>query len=375
MKKIMILYTSYGTGHYRAADGIKKYIEENYPKDYQVELIDGQKYVNETMDKVIIKSYMNVALRTPKVWAKMYTRGEKSNSLAGFSNGIQKLFSNKLYGLFKDQDPDLVISTHFFTTEMVATLKKKKKTNCKLGVILTDYAPHKFWLSSADCVDMYFVANEAMKYTLVHENIPEEKIYVTGIPVRPEFLETYDKKKVFKEFGFVLRRPTFLFFSGSQYGMADSTAIYKGLLDVKNNIQIIAISGKNEELKKNLTHLAKKSNKNVKVLDFTDRVAEFLAASDFVVSKPGGLTVTEALVTNTPFIIINPLPGQEEENSAFLTNSGAAYRIYDPSKTTPLIEQLLADKERIKNMKLMQRHIAKPNSTKDIVEISLKSIS
>ena len=374
MKRIMILYASVGGGHYRAADGVKKYIDEAYPGEYKVDLIDGQKYVSKTVDKIIIKSYVNMARYSPKTWAKMYNRAEKSHSLAGFSNWLQKVLSKKLFELFKEQDPDIVISTHFFTTEMVACLKRKGKTNCKLGVILTDYASHKFWLSSSDLVDMYFVANEAIKYTLIHENIPAEKIHVTGIPVRPEFLRTYDKQKVFEEFGFDNNKPTFLFFGGGQYGMSDSSLIFKGLLDVKQDIQIIAISGKSEKNQKMFTELASKSNKKVQVLGFTDRVAELMAVSDFVVSKPGGLTTTEILVSNVPFIIFSPVPGQEEENSAFLTNNGAAYRLYDLKKTTPLIEQLIDDKERIDNMKLMQKHIAKPYSTKSIVDVAIESI-
>ena len=86
------------------------------------------------------------------------------------------------------------------------------------------------------------------------------------------------------------------------------------------------------------------------------------------------MTTTEILVSNKPFIIFSPVPGQEEENSAFLTNNGAGFRIYDLNKTTPLIEQLIDDHYRIENMILMQKHIAKPNSTKDIVDILLKYI-
>ncbi len=374
MKRVMILYASVGGGHYRAADGVKKYIDENYKDQYQVDLIDGQKYVSKTVDKIIIKSYVNMARYSPKTWAKMYNRAEKSHSLAGFSNWLQKVLSKKLFELFKEQDPDVVISTHFFTTEMVACLKRKGKTKCKLGVVLTDYASHKFWLSSSDIVDMYFVANETIKYTLIHEGISEDKIHVTGIPVRPEFQKSYDKKKVFEEFGFSEDKPTFLFFGGGQYGMSDSSLIFKGLLDVKQDIQIIAISGKSEKNQKLFTKLASQSNKTVKVLGFTDRVAELMSVSDFVVSKPGGLTTTEILVSNVPFIIFSPVPGQEEENSAFLTNNGAAYRLYDLNKTTPLIEQLIDDKYRVSNMKLMQKHIAKPDSTKEIVKIALDSI-
>jgi len=361
-------------GHFRAADGIKKYIDATYPGEYQVDLIDGLNYVSKTVDKIVIKSYVNMARYSPKTWSKIYKMGEEHHSLDGFSNGVQKLLSHKLFELFEEQDPDIVISTHFFMTEMVACLKRKGKTNCKLAVILTDYASHKFWLSSNEQVDMYFVANEQMKYTLKHFGIPEEKINVTGIPIRPEFLQSYDRKALFEEFEFTEGVPTFLVFGGGQYGMSDSSKLFKGILDVKQNIQIIAIAGKSEKAKASFEELANNSDKKVIVLGFTDRVAELMSISDFVVSKPGGLTTTEILVSNVPFIIFNPVPGQEEENSEFLTNNGAAFRLYKIKNTTPQLEQLIDDTYRIENMKLMQKHIAKPNSTKDIVDKCLSII-
>ena len=362
-------------GHFRAADGIKKYIDEKYPGQYKVDLIDGLNYVSKTVDKIVIKSYVNMARYSPKTWSKIYNMGEEHNSVEGFSNGVQKLLSRKLFELFEEQDPDIVISTHFFMTEMVACLKRKAKTQCKLAVILTDYASHKLWLTSKDMVDFYFVANEQMKYTLLHNEIPESKVNVTGIPVRPEFLQSYDREALLYEFGFDDNKPIFLVFGGGQYGMSDSSKLFKGILAVKQDIQVIAIAGKSEKAKKSFEDIASKSNKKVHVLGFTDRVAELMSISDFVVSKPGGLTTTEILVSNVPFIIFNPVPGQEEENSAFLTNNGAGYRLYDIGKTTPLLEQLIDDTYRIENMKLMQKHIAKPNSTKDIVDICLNSIN
>lgn len=362
-------------GHFRAAEGIKKYIDVTYPNQYIVELIDGLNYVSKAVDTIVIKSYVNMARYSPKTWSQIYKKGEESHSLASFSNGVQRLLSHKLFELFEEQDPDIVISTHYFMTEMVACIKRRGKTNCKLAVILTDYASHKFWLSSKECVELYFVANEPMKYSLMHEGIQERKIHVTGIPVRPEFLKKYDRKPILDELGFDDDKPIFLVFGGGQYGMSDSSKLFKGLLEIRQDVQIIAIAGKSESTKKTFTKLASNYDKKVAVLGFTDKVAELMSVADFVVSKPGGLTTTEILVSNVPFIIFNPVPGQEEENSWFLVNNGAGFRMYDLNKTTPFVEQLLDDKYRIENMKLMQKYIAKPNSTKDIVDTVIQEMN
>lgn len=367
MKKIMILYASVGGGHFKAASGINNYINENYP-DYKIELIDALKYTNKLVDKIVVNSYVNMARYSPKMWGEIYKFSEKQYSVANFSNAVQKILSKKLFKLFKDEQPDVVISTHPFITEMVASLKKRGKTSCKLCVIMTDYASHKFWEIKHEYIDMYFVANNEMKCTLINNGIDSSKINVTGIPVDPAFTKEYDKEELYKEFEISPDKRTFLIFGGGQFGMSNIKNFFKAVLNIKEDIQIIAIAGKSKKNQKLFEKLAKNSNKKVVVLGYTNKVPELMQIADFVVSKPGGLTTTEILVSQVPFIIINPVPGQEEENANFLTNNGAAVRIWDASKALPFIEQFINDSFRIENMKIMQKHISRPNSTRDIVE-------
>ena len=375
MKKIMILYASVGGGHFRAADGVRSYIEENYKNQYEVVMVDALNYTNKVIDKIVISSYVNMARYSPKLWSKIYQIGEEHYSVANFSNAVQKLLSQKLFNLFKEKQPDVVISTHYFITEMVACLKKKGKRNTKLAVILTDFASHRFWEMKPEYVDLYFVANEEMRYSLIHSGIDENKIHVTGIPVRPEFLKEHNRKELLKEFDLEDNKPIFLVFGGGAYGMSDASVLFKSILEIKEDIQIIAIAGKSEKTKESFEKLALEYDKRVVILGFTDKVPELMSIADFVVSKPGGLTTTEILVSNVPFVIFNPVPGQEEENSNFLTNNGAAVRLWDFNKATPFFEQLLHDTFKVEHIKIMQKHIAKPNSTKDIVETVLNEIN
>ena len=367
MKKIMILYASVGGGHFKAASGINNYINEHYP-DYKTELVDALKYTNKLVDKIVVNSYVNMARYSPKMWGEIYKFSEKQYSVANFSNAVQKILSKKLFKLFKDEHPDVVISTHPFITEMVASLKKHNKTSCKLCVIMTDYASHKFWEIKHEYIDMYFVANNEMKCTLINNGITDSKINVTGIPVEPAFTKEYNKEEIYKEFDLSPTKRTTLIFGGGQFGMSNIKDFFAALLSVKEDIQIVAIAGKGKKTQKLFEKLAKNSDKKVVVLGYTNKIPELMQIADFIVSKPGGLTTTEILVSQVPFIIINPVPGQEEENANFLTNNGAAVRIWDASKALPFIEQFISDSFRIENMKIMQKHIAKPNSTRDIVE-------
>ena len=150
----------------------------------------------------------------------------------------------------------------------------------------------------------------------------------------------------------------------------------KAIIRLFKDTQVIAISGKNQRMKLKFQKLIDTTNSSdrVKLLDFTDKVPELMNISDFVVTKPGGLTSTESLVSGLPIIIINPIPGQEEQNAEFLVNNGAAIWIKKEDNIARVLKNLYRDKEKFKSMAKSAKKIAKPNSTKNICEILLKKI-
>lgn len=367
-KKVVVLYAAVGGGHFKAAEAIKNYILENNP-DCEVEMLDALKYTNKAIDKIVVKSYVNMARYSPELWGDIYKFSAKQYSVANFSNAVQKLLSLKLVKYFRQENPDIIVSTHPFITEMCAVLKKKGQINAKLNVIITDYASHRFWELKPEYIDNYFVANAQTKYSMVYNGIKADKIHVTGIPVSPAFLKPYDKNKIYADFGLDATKKTVLIFGGGEYGLSNVKTFYNGLLEIDEDIQIVTIAGKRAKSQKMFSELAENSNKKVIILGYTNQVPELMQIADLVVSKPGGLTTTEILTSQVPFAIINPIPGQEEENAEFLLNSGAAVRIFDAKKTKPFLESLLSDEIRLNNIKQMQKHIARPNSTKEIVDI------
>lgn len=368
INKIVILYASVGGGHFKAAEGVKNYISQNYPK-CNVEMIDALKYVSKVWDKIIIESYVNMARYSPKMWGEIYKLSEKQYSVANFSNAVQRMLSKKLLTLLEEKHPDSIISTHPFITEMVASLKKRGKISTELNVIITDYASHKFWELKPKFIDRYFVANEEMKFCLVNNGIEDNKVFVTGIPVGPAFLKEYDKEKIYKDFDLDPSKKTVLLFGGGEYGLSNVKAYLSALLSIDEDIQVVAIAGKNLKTQKMFRKVVDEFNKKVVILGYTNKIPELMNIADFVISKPGGLTTTEILVSNVPFIVINPIPGQEEENARFLLNNGAAARLYSTEKAKPFFEQLFQNDARINGMKEMQKLVAKPRSTEAIAKI------
>ena len=217
MKKILIFYGSYGGGHLSASRNIKEYIEKNYP-DSEVLMIDCIEYISKAINKFTTKIYFDMAKNAKWIWGKIYYATEKGASLK-ISSGAQKALSLRLNKLFKDFSPDLVISTHPFSSQMCAYLKSKGKINCKLATVMTDYAVHRQWFMFPEFVDYIFVAHVGMKNELIKNGVEESKIYATGIPLSNRFLLNYNKEQILNELSLSSAKKTILFFAGGELGL------------------------------------------------------------------------------------------------------------------------------------------------------------
>ena len=373
MKKIIIFYASYGGGHLSAARSIENFIIKNY-SDTDVELIDCMKYINKTIEKISTAAYREMAKKMPWAWGKIYNDSQKG-PLAHISSRANAFMAVKLLKLLKSKQPDLIISTHPFGSQMCGYLKRKGKINSKIATIMTDFKSHDQWLVENSHVDFFFVSNENMKQELINKNIDTSKIIVSGIPVGEKFLKNYNKTEILKDLNFSENKKTILFFAGGEFGLGKSKTleIFENLVKNFDDVQIIAVSGKNETMKNNFILLTNENNKqtSVRIFEYTDKVAEFMSISTLVISKPGGLTSTESIVSKLPLIIINPIPGQEEENAEFLENNNIAIWIKKHDDINEILKNILNDENQINIMKKNIELIAKPHSTENICKILL----
>jgi len=200
-----------------------------------------------------------------------------------------------------------------------------------------------------------------------------------GIPLSNRFLAHYDKAKTLSEFGLKLNKTTVLFFAGGEYGFGkDNTFnILKSLIENFPYMQVIAIAGKNEKMKERFDNLVAetKSQENVKVLKYTNKVPELMSVSDLVITKPGGLTTTESLASGLPIIVINPIPGQEQENAEFLEKNKVGIWIRKQDDIKEKLYSIFNSPDTLKTMKINARILAKKNSTKDICAILLDNMN
>lgn len=371
--KVLIFYASYGGGHLNAAKSIENCIKTNY-KNINVELIDCMKYVNRAIEKITTSAYKSMAKKAPWAWGRIYSDAQKG-PLAHITTRSNKILAIKLLKLLKEKQPDLIISTHPFGSQMCTYLKRKNKITAKIATIMTDFAPHDQWLVGHEYTDYFFVANDKMKNYLIDKNISKDRVFVTGIPISENFQKSYNKEEILKKYNLDENKFTVLFFGGGEFGLGKTRTVQIFDAFVKetnhNNIQIVAISGKNPKMKlafEDVVNFNKAFN-NVKIIEFSNEIPKLMAISNLVVTKPGGLTTSESLASSLPMVIINPIPGQEEENAEFLESKNIAVWIKKSDDPKSIIESLINDKEKLNVMKENTQILAKPNSTKDICHI------
>lgn len=370
--RTLIFSVSAGGGHGRAAEAIKDYICLYNPNS-DVKIIDTLKYINPIIDKVIIGSYLKTIKVTPSLFGKLYDYSETDYGLATISAKINEILTYRLLPLINDFKPDILIATHPFPTEMLSILKIKHKTELPTMSILTDYAPHSFWLHP--CIDAYIVSNSDMIPEMVSKGIPKSTIYDIGIPINPKFFVEYDRKETLEEIQFSPDKTTILIMGGS-LGMGKIESIYEELLELENDIQIIVITGSNKKLYYELMKYQNISieNKKTYIIGFTDKVNKYMQAADLLLTKPGGLTITEALICKTPIGIFSPIPGQEEKNAEFLIKHNLAVDLRNDKSIKKTIEELLLDPNNLLTIKENCSKFAKPFVGKDIYDLVLQLI-
>ena len=370
---ILLFYASYGSGHLSAATAIEQYIKENYP-DAKTLKIDCVEYINKSINKISTSAYKSIILKTPILWGQVY-KLLKNDTILDITQFSNRFMAKKIFNLFEDFEPDLVISCHPLGGQITSFLKSHKKTNCKLATVMTDFASHKQWLIGKDYTDYFFVSNIEMKTSLISEGIYPNKIYVSGIPISPNFYKNYDKENIYKSLNIAKNKKNIIFFGGGSLGLSSSSniqAILTSLLQATDeSYQIIIISGKNQKLyndfQKTINNTYHKSQ--IKLIDFTTELPELLPITSFVITKPGGLTITECISTNVPIILINPIPGQEKENAQYIADNKMGIWIKANKPTSEYFQEIFNDTKLIEEIKENQKKYSHINSTKNICDI------
>jgi processive 1,2-diacylglycerol beta-glucosyltransferase len=370
LKKVLLLSASAGAGHVRAAEAIEKAF--NQAKDAakrEVLHVDVLNYTNKLFRHLYSKAYIDLVNKLPEVPGWFYDKLDKPWKNERRRLALDKLNTRPFVKLLREYHPDLIVCTHFLPAEIVSWLKAKERLASRQVIIVTDFDVHAMWL--VHHYEHYFVAIDEARAYLEVLGIPAEKITVSGIPIDPVFAIKKDRQEMRAKHGLAPDRTTILLSAGG-FGVGSIDALVSALLPLQHRAQIVAICGRNEELKKRLTKLAARIKPDATVLlkpfGYTKEMDELMTASDIVLGKPGGLTTSEALAKGLVFVIVNPIPGQEERNSDHLLEGGVAIRCNNLPTLTYKLDRLLGEPKRFQSMKTNALRMGHPNAAREIVE-------
>ncbi|HEY6332158.1 MAG TPA: UDP-N-acetylglucosamine 2-epimerase [Blastocatellia bacterium] len=373
--RALVLSASSGAGHTRAAQAIEKALRLTGAAR-EVQHIDTLQYTNKVFRRLYSKGYVDIASNAPDVFGWLYDRLDQPWKNERLRLTLDRLNTFRFVKLLKTYEPDIAICTHFLPAEITSWLKAKKVLSCPQAVVVTDFDVHAMWLVHK--FERYFVARDEARAYLETLGIPAAKVMVSGIPIDPAFAVSKDRRTMREKHGLKVDATTIIVSAGG-FGIGRSggmKSIIDSLFELNRPLQIIAAYGNNKRLGAEIDAAANQHSNGmvaIKPLGYTELMHEFMAASDIIVGKPGGLTSSEALASGLAMVIVNPIPGQEERNSDHLLEQGVAVRCNTLSTLSYKIERILDEPGRLAKMQETALKIARPHAAYDIVDNLLKA--
>lgn len=359
---ILLMSVKAGFGHHSTAAAIIKYFEKRGHNCYMLDIFE---YISESLGNMIQDGYLLSTKYLSKTYGKVYdklSRKDEPYNRLSVTSLVSNSITKKLIGCVTAFNPDIIIGTHSYAGVVMSILRDKGFAECPLIGIVTDFTVHPFWESTE--LDYYVIPDSLLTYRMNKKGIPSEKLLPFGIPVKEEFSSKIPKAEARGRLD-IEDRLTLLVMMGSMgYGNISDALTEIDAFDA--DFQLLVICGSNGKLLDFVT--GRSWNHPVRGFGFTENVALMMDASDIIVSKPGGLTTSEAFAKGLPMIAMNPIPGQEDQNLAFLVNNGAAVAVNSEYTVSDALYQLLSEKWRAELMRESVRRIGKPDSTKRLYD-------
>lgn len=390
--RVLILSASTGGGHKTASAALKNIILEKQP-DATVEIVDAIEYCGHIYNKTISDGYQYLATKAPTIYGKMYVSSGEDTWVNAFVTKFNKQLSKKLLPLFLDFKPDIIVCCHAFISEMVSALVVEGSVTVPVISIITDFAAHKTYINKG--ISAYVVANDDMIDELMNVyGVEREKIHSLGIPINSVFYKKKDRQEILDGIRFKDGVPIVLIMAGS-FGVTDILKIYENLIELDDEFQIIVITGRNRKLYDAFDKLVNRQEDSFEIDDddkygpdsklrkmkefknqlkddlslgkikfkrsttktkptalfyFISNVADYMSVADLIITKPGGLTVSESLASGLPLAIFSAYPGQEKDNAEYLVRHNLAINL-DRKNGAQQIHDLLSHPEKLQQMK------------------------
>lgn len=333
--------------------------------DCHCEVVDSYRYAS-TFHRVASNGYIGMVKVLPHLYRVIYDQAERATHVPAFRKWLHRYTALNLRQFVAQLAPDVVVCTHAFPCGVMAEYKREFLDAPAVVGVITDFVVHPFWIHRN--IDAYAVATASMRQTLIARGVRPERIVVSGIPIDTRFGRRVDRRAARRKLGIAPEKTTVLVMGGG-VGIGPLENAIVGIDGLEHDVQIVVIVGKNPSLERRLAEAARGLKHPVKVVGFVSNVYDYMQAADVLVSKPGGLTSSEALAAELPLVMLRPLPGQEERNTRYLEAGGAGVRVQNARELVHALDGLLANPQELDAMRVAARELARPQAADAVAEI------
>ncbi|MEP6723029.1 MAG: glycosyltransferase [Variovorax sp.] len=377
MTQLLILSVSAGNGHVRAAQALAATAETLNPPCSAVH-VDAMAHVAGGFRKVYTDWYIQLVNRAPELWSYLHQKADSTPHSATsqrLRRGIERVSAGALLREIHRTKPKAIVCTHFLPAELLMRERNRGRLDCPVWLQVTDYDLHNMWIVPG--MAGYLAATEEVAFRMRARGLPADRIHVTGIPVMPVFSQP-DAPELARDacvsrLGLDPARKVILMASGGA-GVGDLPSMVERVLALGgpgSDFQVIAVAGRNAAAHEALKALAQRMPGRLVAMGFTNEMEKLMAAADLVVTKPGGLTISECLALGKPMLLVSPIPGQEEHNAGFLMEEGAAWLAYDSIGLEYKVARLMAAPEQLARMAQKSRSLGKPDAARRVLDCVL----
>jgi processive 1,2-diacylglycerol beta-glucosyltransferase len=366
--RILILYASYGAGHYQVSRVLAQGFAEKGIN--HIRLLDLFAEAHPRIDAItqyIYRKSFSFASSLLYGWTYYSTRDMRHDSW--LSQWFHSFGAQKLRSVIEHEQPDIVINT--FPMLVMPILRKKEGVMIPTVTVLTDFALHNRWVHQA--IDRFYVPTKDLKNDLKMRGIHPNKILVTGIPIKKDFecSQRVYSPLLYKKWGLDPSKKLVLVMAGA-YGRPVLQKICQSFL-TREQFELLVICGNNQvlqgEIKQDFIH------SNIHFVGFVEEIDQLMKIAACILTKAGGITLSEALAMNLPIILLQPVPGQERENARYLTGKGAAITVNHIEETAEQISSLLQNEPLLLKIQKITKSLHHTNVTETIIQDILRVLS
>lgn len=366
---ICILYLTIGSGHQIAAQSLEDAIKRQVPGQH-VHAVDPLTETIEVLPTMLETLQAASIILTPGLTDRVWRRGNPP-ALTDWMLEIGVL-QKPIEELLLETEAQTVVATHVLPCVLAAALKDRTGFPSRVFGVVTDFGVHRIWPSSG--VDGYFVAHEDIRQTLIYRGIDPDLINVTGIPIRLGFERSLTRLELGPEDELRVMVMAGGFQTGAYVGLSQTLiTLIDAIEDLgSENIHLTIVTGKSKSLRRRLSRRVKKMGVKADVLGMETDIHRMMAEHDILITKPGGLAVSEGLAAGMCMILFRPGPGQEEANVEFLARHGSALCGETPVDVVKALKRCIDDPSLVVELKRRARALGHPSSAKDVAEHVLR---